>query len=139
MPRVESLALRSGEESVYTLEVDGDHCYRVGEQGLLVHNASNRGRIQAQGDGVEKSVPWDQDCPPTVSDGYNMADALEAMLSKKEAAVRQYGFQRLRRLIGNAGPTGISATVMITWQTPQTKDTRVDLEIRAGKAFVPDP
>jgi hypothetical protein len=39
-PRVESLALRSGEEAVYTLEVDGDHCYRVGEQGLLVHNSS---------------------------------------------------------------------------------------------------
>lgn len=25
---------------MYNIEVDGDHCYRVGEQGLLVHNAS---------------------------------------------------------------------------------------------------
>ena len=25
---------------MYNLEVEGDHCYRVGEQGLLVHNAS---------------------------------------------------------------------------------------------------
>jgi len=25
---------------VLTLEVDGDHCFRVGEQGILVHNAS---------------------------------------------------------------------------------------------------
>jgi hypothetical protein len=25
---------------VYNIEVEGDHCYRVGEQGLLVHNAS---------------------------------------------------------------------------------------------------
>jgi len=25
---------------VYNLEVEGDHCYRVGEQGLLVHNTS---------------------------------------------------------------------------------------------------
>jgi hypothetical protein len=25
---------------VYNIEVDGDHCYRVGRQGLLVHNAS---------------------------------------------------------------------------------------------------
>jgi hypothetical protein len=39
-PRVESLAMRSAEETVYTLEVDGDHCFRVGEQGLLVHNTS---------------------------------------------------------------------------------------------------
>jgi A nuclease family of the HNH/ENDO VII superfamily with conserved AHH len=30
----------AGEEPVCNLEVDGDHCYRVGEQGLLVHNAS---------------------------------------------------------------------------------------------------
>jgi RHS repeat-associated protein len=27
-------------EPVYNIEVDGDHCYRVGKQGLLVHNAS---------------------------------------------------------------------------------------------------
>ena len=29
-----------GEEPVYNIEVDGDHCYRVGQQGLLVHNNS---------------------------------------------------------------------------------------------------
>nr|WP_162660493.1 polymorphic toxin-type HINT domain-containing protein [Tuwongella immobilis] len=32
--------LQRGQEPVYNIEVDGDHCYRVGEQGLLVHNAS---------------------------------------------------------------------------------------------------
>jgi len=30
-----------GEEPVFNLEVDADHCYRVGEQGILVHNASD--------------------------------------------------------------------------------------------------
>jgi hypothetical protein len=39
-PRVESLALRAEPEPVYNIEVEGDHCYRVGQQGLLVHNAS---------------------------------------------------------------------------------------------------
>jgi hypothetical protein len=39
-PRVESLALRAEPEPVYNIEVEGDHCYRVGEQGLLVHNMS---------------------------------------------------------------------------------------------------
>ncbi|QJW92535.1 hypothetical protein FTUN_0031 [Frigoriglobus tundricola] len=29
-----------GDEPVFNLEVDADHCYRVGEQGILVHNAS---------------------------------------------------------------------------------------------------
>jgi hypothetical protein len=40
-PRVVSLTLRAAAEPVYNIEVDGDHCYRVGRQGLLVHNASN--------------------------------------------------------------------------------------------------
>ncbi|VTS04844.1 hypothetical protein [Tuwongella immobilis] len=32
--------LPRGQEPVYNIEVDGDHCYRVGECGVLVHNAS---------------------------------------------------------------------------------------------------
>ncbi len=39
-PVVESLTLREDPEPVYNIEVEGDHCYRVGQQGLLVHNAS---------------------------------------------------------------------------------------------------
>ena len=30
----------AGCEPVYNIEVDADHCYRVGQLGLLVHNAS---------------------------------------------------------------------------------------------------
>ncbi len=37
--RVEKVE-RRGEEVVYNIEVEGDHCYRVGEQGVLVHNMS---------------------------------------------------------------------------------------------------
>jgi hypothetical protein len=40
MPRVLCYRLRPEAEPVYNIEVEGDHCYRVGEQGLLVHNAS---------------------------------------------------------------------------------------------------
>jgi hypothetical protein len=40
-PRIECLALCAKPESVYNIEVEGDHCYRVGEQGLLVHNTSD--------------------------------------------------------------------------------------------------
>ncbi len=38
--RLASRALRAEPEPVYNIEVDGEHCYRVGQQGLLVHNAS---------------------------------------------------------------------------------------------------
>ncbi len=37
---VESLVRRSSPEAVYNIEVEGDHCYRVGESGVLVHNQS---------------------------------------------------------------------------------------------------
>ncbi|QDU93267.1 DNA/RNA non-specific endonuclease [Lignipirellula cremea] len=37
---VESLVRRPGSEPVYNIEVEGDHVYRVGESGVLVHNAS---------------------------------------------------------------------------------------------------
>jgi RHS repeat-associated protein len=40
MPCVESFTLRAKPEPVYNIEVEGDHCYRIGEQGLLVHNMS---------------------------------------------------------------------------------------------------
>lgn len=40
MARVVSLVARPCPEPVYNIQVEGDHCYRVGEQGLLVHNAS---------------------------------------------------------------------------------------------------
>jgi hypothetical protein len=35
-----SFKKRPEPEPVFNIEVDGDHVYRVGEQGLLVHNAS---------------------------------------------------------------------------------------------------
>ena len=37
---VESFVRRPGCEPVYNLEVEGDHVYRVGDSGILVHNAS---------------------------------------------------------------------------------------------------
>jgi hypothetical protein len=39
-PVVQVLSLCAEPETVYNIEVEGEHCYRVGEQGLLVHNAS---------------------------------------------------------------------------------------------------
>jgi hypothetical protein len=42
-PAVESVALAGRPEVVYNVQVAGDHCYRVGEQGLLVHNMSPGG------------------------------------------------------------------------------------------------
>ena len=37
---VESRSRREEPEAVYNIEVEGDHVYRVGDSGVLVHNAS---------------------------------------------------------------------------------------------------
>jgi len=39
---VESLDLSGRVEPVYNIEVEGDHCYRVGQQGVLVHKYESR-------------------------------------------------------------------------------------------------
>ncbi len=38
---VESRSKWEHSEAVYNIEVEGDHCYRVGESGVLVHNVSD--------------------------------------------------------------------------------------------------
>ena len=51
---------------MYNIEVEGDHCYRVGEQGLLVHNASApsgccvppKGYAKSLGTSTSTNVSW---------------------------------------------------------------------------------
>ena len=52
---VESRRKRTEQETVFNIEVEGDHVYRVGESGVLVHNASwNRAQIQQGGTGYSE-------------------------------------------------------------------------------------
>ena len=44
----------------------------------------NRGRIQAQGGGIEKSEPWVQKEDIDKKDGLNKVKSLEKKLSRKE-------------------------------------------------------
>jgi len=52
-------------------------------------STAHRGRVQAQGGGTEKSVPWAQDQPPTASDGQRLLDELAAQLTDAELQARQ--------------------------------------------------
>ena len=52
--------VEAGDEPVYNLEVDIDHCYRVEEQGILVHNAS-ASQDAATGEAALKAIS----CCPT--------------------------------------------------------------------------
>lgn len=96
-----------------------------------------RGRIQAQGGGLEKSVPWAQKTPPTVAQGLSMLNDLKMLLSKKELNDRARSFDRAERFIINAGNGGGALPPGASFLMLGTKDVRVDIEIQSGVAFVP--
>ena len=52
----------------------------------------HRGRVQAQGGGVEESVPWNELDPPTESMGHAMLDELRNKLLPAEQEHRLAAF-----------------------------------------------
>ena len=99
----------------------------------------HRGRIQAQGGGVEKSAPWAQDHPLTRREGLEKVDALAAKLTPKEFRDRQEPLEKVREWTGRAAQAGgVDAPVSKTFKKKGAKDIRVDIEVKTGRAFVPD-
>ncbi|MEL6968721.1 MAG: hypothetical protein AAFZ63_23465 [Bacteroidota bacterium] len=95
----------------------------------------HRGRIQAQGDGVEKSVSWAQDEPLSKEEGLSLLAKLRAMLSKSELKAREKQLEKAQRYIeGIEG--GVDAVKKKTFLNRKTKDTRIDVEILSGTAFL---
>jgi hypothetical protein len=100
---------------------------------FIVH----RGRIQAQGGGIEKSVSWVQEIPPTREEGLNMIDTLENRLSPSEAKIRTKAFEKARIFVNQAAKNGgIDAQISKSFRVKGTKDIRVDIEVITGKAFI---
>lgn len=94
----------------------------------------HRGRIQAQGNGLEKSVSWSQDEPLTRKQAKGLLQRLKGLLSKAEYKARAEQFDQAERYI--EGADGLEATKRRTFQNRKTKDVRVDIEVLAGRAFV---
>lgn len=94
----------------------------------------HRGRIQAQGNGLEKSVSWSQNEPLTREQGRTLLKQLKAQLSEKEYAERAEQFDKAERYIN--GANGIEAPENRRFLNRKTKDVRVDIEVLAGRAFV---
>jgi hypothetical protein len=101
--------------------------------------AAHRGRVQAQGGGVEESVPWAQPRPPTARDGHRMLTDLHAKLAPSEQRHRESAFEQARQFAditaqsGGTGPTKKSFPLK-----PRPDHRRVDIEVHKGLAFVPD-
>ena len=97
----------------------------------------HRGRIQAQGGGTERSVSWAQDKPPTTEDGLRLVTDLIAKLTAAEFNERAPAFEKAREFITRAGEHGgVDAVISKSWAVRGA--IRVDLEVKVGKAFVPN-
>ncbi|MBC3920141.1 transglutaminase domain-containing protein [Undibacterium sp. CY18W] len=100
----------------------------------------HRGRFQAQGGGLEASQPWAQVAPLTLGQATALLTTLQASLSPKDQALRAGPFAQAFRFIeGAAVSGGVCATVMKSFypDPPLPNGIRVDIEVRAGQAFVP--
>jgi hypothetical protein len=96
----------------------------------------HRGRIQAQGGGIEESESWAQDDPLTMEEGLTLLQKLKSKLSKWELKKREEKFNRLEDLMHRGKKAGgLDARYSQTFGEPES-DVRVDVEILSGRAFV---
>lgn len=106
----------------------------------MAGSTDHRGRVQPQGGGTEKSVPWAQDTPPTAGDGQRMLDQLAAQLTSAELQARQDAFTEAREFIDRAAQAGGVGPMKKSFpRKPVRGGIRVDIEVQKGIAFVPDP
>lgn len=96
----------------------------------------HRGRIQAQGGGLEESESWNQDEPLTKKDGLRMLRKLKEKLPPKEVEKRKKAFQSAERFIKNTKGGLDARKGRSFYDDKKNKHVRVDIEILGGKAFV---
>ena len=99
---------------------------------------AHRGRFQAQGSGVEKSVPWARETPPTVEDGLAMIDRLVSQLRPFEFEARRECIANARAFVENAARAGgVDAPASKSWS--KRGGIRIDIEVLTGRAFISGP
>jgi len=103
-------------------------------------NDGHRGRWQAQGGGLERSAPWAQASPLTLTQGLALLNGLEVSLRPRDRKARAAFFEQARifaRRLASSG--GISAANFPGRSFPTRNQPssfpRVDLEIITGRAF----
>jgi hypothetical protein len=103
---------------------------------LQMQRKEHRGRIQAQGGGLEASENWAQDEPLTADEGRSLLQRLKAKLSRKERKQRKHHLKKLEDLIDRAEDTGgLHAHFSKSFQDDES-DVRVDIEVLGGTAFI---
>jgi len=105
------------------------------------HNLKmNRGRIQAQGNGTEKSAPWNIIIDHTKSMGLERVDNLQAQLTPAEENLRVDALEKCKNRIRTAPSIGVSAPMKKSYYDDfRARKIRLDIEVNAGVAFIDDP
>jgi hypothetical protein len=99
----------------------------------------HRGRLQAQGGGIEESEAWSEEDALTEIRGHELLTRLKYRLAKDEYLLRQEAFQKAHRFIDNAAKNGGVGPMKQSWPQPPRRDCRrVDIEVQSGRAFVKD-
>lgn len=131
-------------------EVGGTECV-VQESNVLaetfcevLQRQPHRGRFQAQGERppVEKSEPWAQSEPLLRSEGINLLNALWEQLTPTEKRERNEAFQKATQFVASTPEGGVNGPYSNSWKGPANRrdpDARIDLEVKAGIAFVSAP
>jgi hypothetical protein len=100
-----------------------------------MHRKKHRGRIQAQGGGLEASETWNQEEPLTKQEGTGLLERLKSKLTPEERAKRRKSFDDAERFITGA-QGGLDAPQRKSFLSTQGKGLRVDIEIWSGTAFI---
>jgi hypothetical protein len=100
----------------------------------MTKKKTHRGRLQAQGGGLEASETWEQGEPLSKKAGLSLLEKLRAKLSFREQQLRKRPFEEAERFIRQAD--GVDAPLRKTFRNRKTKDVRVDIEVWGGTAFV---
>lgn len=95
----------------------------------------HRGRIQAQGGGLEASESWSQEEPLSKEAGLSLLSRLFGRLSDRDRALREQPYQEASRFIEQVDG-GIDAPLRRTFQNRKTRDVRIDIEVWGGIAFI---
>ncbi|NOR87385.1 MAG: hypothetical protein GQ527_07235 [Bacteroidales bacterium] len=100
----------------------------------------NRGRVQAQGNGTEKSESWATHGDFTKSMGIGKVDDLENSLTPLELNLRALAIQKARNRIATTPYTGVDAVMKKSYYDDvRRREIRIDIEVNSGTSFIDDP
>jgi hypothetical protein len=100
----------------------------------------HRGRIQAQGGGVEESEAWAQDEPLKISTARSLFQRLIDKLLPTQYKARKRAFRKAKKFAEASSENGgiFAIKKESFYDSKRNKSIRVDVEVLGGKAFVKD-